>query len=101
MSLIIPSILALFRASRCVLPIPQSDVTVAIEVVDLPTTILTPDQMRRVVFAEDFQGLLELILFDVAMGCKVATGGTSLDKVPAGQKGQGAGEVIVGEMDLG
>ena len=57
--------------------------------------------MRWIVIAQYRQGLLELVLLDVAVGSQVTAGGTPRDKVFAGQKGQGARVVVIGEMHLG
>jgi hypothetical protein len=56
----------------------------AIQVLDLPTAVVIPDQIGRILISEDRQGLLELVLLNVAMSRKVATGAASRDKVSAG-----------------
>lgn len=49
---------------------------------------------------EDGERLLELVLLDVAVCGKVATSRASGDEVFAGEEGQGAGVVVVREMNL-
>lgn len=56
----------------------------AVEVLNLATTIVAPDQIGWVLFAKNQESLVELVLFDVAMGRKVATGAVFCDKVSAG-----------------
>jgi hypothetical protein len=52
-------------------------------------------------FTEDRKSLIELVLFDVAMSSEVTTGGASRDEILAGEEGQGARKIVVGEMNLG
>jgi hypothetical protein len=56
----------------------------AVEVLDLPTAVVIPDQIGRVLITENRQCLVELVLFYVAMSRKVATGAASRNKVSAG-----------------
>jgi hypothetical protein len=69
------------------LPIPQCNMALAVKVLDLPPTVGIAHQISRVMFTEYRQGLLELVLFDIAVGCKVTAGGASGDKIFAGQQG--------------
>lgn len=82
-------------------PVAQGDMTLAIEVLYLATTVGGAGQMRWVVISQYRQSLFELILLDVAVGSQVPAGGAPRDKVFAGQKGQGARVVVVGKMHLG
>jgi hypothetical protein len=59
----------------------------AVKVLNLPPTVGIAHQIRRVMFTEYRQGLLELVLLDIAVGCKVTAGGASGNEIFAGQQG--------------
>lgn len=69
-------------------------------VLDLAAGVVIADEVGGVVFTKDGEGLFKLVLFYVAVGSKVATGGASRNEILAGQKGQGAREVVIREMYL-
>lgn len=71
------------------------------EVLQLATTVAGAKEMRRVMVAQDREGLFELVLLNVAMRGEISTSGTSRNEVFAGEEGQRAGVVVVGEMYLG
>lgn len=48
--------------------------------------IVAADQVRGVIFAQDTESLFKLVLFYVTVGCKVAAGRVSRNKVAAGEK---------------
>jgi len=58
-----------------------------IEMLDLSAAIIiAADQVRGIVFTQDSEGLLKLVLFNVTVGCKVAAGRVSCNKVAAGEE---------------
>lgn len=93
--------LPLLAAFGACFAVAQGDMTLAIEMLYLATAVGGAGQMRWIVIAQYRQSLLELVLLDVAVGSQVTAGGTPRDKVFAGQKGQGARVVVIGEMHLG
>lgn len=64
-------------------------------VLDLAPGVVIADEVRRVVFTENGEGLFELVLFYVAVRGKVAAGGASRNKILAGEKGEGTRKVVI------
>lgn len=69
-------------------------------VLDLAAGMVIADEVGGVVFTKNGEGLFKLVLFYVAVGSKVTTGGASRNEILAGEKGQGACEVVIREVYL-
>lgn len=69
-------------------------------VLDLAAGVVIADEVCGVVFTKNREGLFELVLFYVAVRSKVTAGGASRNEILAGQKGQGACEVVIREVYL-
>lgn len=66
----------------------------------LAAGMVVTDEVCGVVFAKNGEGLFKLVLFYVAVRSKITAGGASRNEIFAGQKGQGACEVVIREVYL-
>jgi len=68
---------------------------------DLASGVVISNQVCGIVFTENGESLFKLVLFYVAVCSQVTTGSASRNEILAGEKGQGASEIVIREMYLG
>lgn len=60
---------------------------VAIEVVNFTAAVAGVDEVGRILIAQQRQGLIEMVLFDMAMGRQIPTCGAARNQVSAREQG--------------